>query len=143
MGSRRNMENKQWQNPMSADSLASMPDSADKGDFIKIDSVFSGVNRTILSKNFQGGKIACVFGGAEIDLTQADITGTVTIKMEVVFGGVKLIVPSNWGVQSDIDGAFHNVDDKRKYNSAITADPNKMLILRGSAVFGGVEVKSY
>ena len=137
------MENKQWQNPMSADSLAPMPDAADLTDFIKIDSVFSGVNRTILSKKFQGGKIACVFGGAEIDLTQADITGTVTIKMDVVFGGVKLIVPSNWGVQSNIDGAFHSVDDKRKYNSAITVDPNKMLILKGSAVFGGIEVKSY
>ncbi len=117
--------------------------SADKTDSIKVDSVFSGVNRTILSKNFQGGKMSCVFGGAEIDLTQADINGTVVIKMDVVFGGVKLIVPANWGVQSDIDGVFHNVDDKRRYNAAVGVDPNKMLLLKGSCVFGGIEVKSF
>lgn len=117
--------------------------STDKADFLKIDSVFSGVNRTILSKNFQGGKIACVFGGAEIDLTQADINGAAEIKVDVVFGGIKLIVPGNWGIQSYIDGAFHSVDDKRKYNSVIAVDPTKTLVLKGSAVFGGVEVKSY
>lgn len=117
--------------------------SGDKNDFIRIDSVFSGVNRMILSKNFQGGKISCVFGGAEIDLSQADIQGTAVIKVDVVFGGLKLIVPANWGVQSYIDGAFQSVDDNRKYQSAIDIDHNKMLVLKGTAVFGGVEVKSY
>lgn len=128
--------------------LTNMPESStytgtNKSDFIKIESVFSGVNRTILSKNFQGGKISCVFGGAEIDLAQADITGTVLLKMDVVFGGVKLIVPANWAIQSDIDGIFQSVDDKRKYNASTGVDANKILLLKGSCVFGGIEVKSY
>lgn len=51
--------------------------STDNNDFLNIQSVFSGVQRSVLSKNFQGGKVSCVFGGAEIDLTQADINGRV------------------------------------------------------------------
>lgn len=117
--------------------------NADKSDFLRIDSVFSGIDRTILSKNFQGGKISCVFGGAEIDLTQADINGNVMLKMDVVFGGVKLIVPPHWSISSEIDGAFHNVDDKRRHGAGSIADPSKVLTLKGSCVFGGIDIKSY
>ena len=67
--------------------------SADKSDFLCVDSVLSGDNKSVLSKNFQEGKTACVFGGAEIDLLQTDFNGTVLLKIDVVFDGVKLIIP--------------------------------------------------
>lgn len=111
------------------------------GSIIKINSVFSGINRSILSKNFRGGKIACVFGGAEIDFMQADIHGTAVIKIEMVFGGVKIIVPQNWTVINEVDGVFHGVEDKR-YKAVIT-DPDKVLVLKGSAVFAGIDIRSY
>lgn len=117
--------------------------TTDSNDFLKVDSVFSGVQRKVVSKNFQGGKVACVFGGADINLTQADINGKVEIKFDVVFGGAKIIVPPHWNIYNQIDGAFHGVDDKRKFNSAVVIDPEKILILRGSVVFGGIEIKSY
>jgi predicted membrane protein len=115
----------------------------DSSDFLNIDSVFSGVQRTILSKNFQGGKVTCVFGGAEIDLTQADFTGTTILRLEAVFGGIKLIVPPHWQVMNEIDGVFHGVDDKRRSPAGAYNDINKKLILKGSAVFGGIEIRSY
>jgi predicted membrane protein len=115
----------------------------DSSDFLRVDSVFSGVQRTVLSKNFQGGKVACVFGGAEIDLTQADINGTVMLKLEAVFGGIKLIVPPHWQVINEIDGVFHGVDDKRRSPAGAYNDINKTLVLKGSAVFGGIEIRSY
>ena len=117
--------------------------TTDSTDYLKVDSVFSGVKRNIVSKNFQGGKIACVFGGADIDFTQADIQGKVMIKLDVVFGGAKLIVPPHWTIYNEIDGAFHGVDDKRKYSTVTGLNPNKVLVLKGSVVFGGVEIKSY
>lgn len=119
------------------------PADAERGDTVKIDSVFSGVDRAILSKNFKGGRISCVFGGAEIDLLQAELAGTAVLKMDVVFGGAKLILPAHWNVQSEIDGVFHSVEDKRKYNPAVGSDNSKLLILKGSCVFGGIEIKSY
>lgn len=115
----------------------------DGSDYFDIHSVFSGVKRTILSKNFQGGSISCVFGGVELDLTQADIPGKAIIRLEEVFGGTKLVIPSDWVVQNEIEGIFHGVEDKRKYHSAATANPNKVLILRGTSVFAGIEIKSY
>jgi predicted membrane protein len=124
------------QEPVAADTI-------DSSDFLMVRSVFSGVVKNIVSKNFQGGKISCVFGGAEIDLSQADINGTVTIKLEAVFGGIKLVVPPHWSVQNDIDGVFHGIDDKRRFNPDATINPGKILILKGSAIFGGVEIRSY
>ncbi|MFN0081619.1 MAG: LiaF transmembrane domain-containing protein [Ferruginibacter sp.] len=116
--------------------------ATDSSDYLKIDSVFSGVNRIILSKNFKGGKIACVFGGAEVDLMQADFTGNIVIKMDMVLGGAKIIVPQNWTVVNEIGGVFHGVDDKRR-NNTVASDANKVLTLKGSVVFGGVEIRSY
>lgn len=115
----------------------------DSNDYLNINSVFSGVQRTILSKNFQGGRISCVFGGAEIDLTQADFTGTSILRLEAVFGGIKLIVPPHWQVINEIDGVFHGVDDKRRAPAGAYNDINKTLVLKGSAVFGGIEIRSY
>ena len=117
--------------------------TTDSNDFLKVDSVFSGVQRKVVSKNFRGGKVACVFGGADIDLSQADINGKVEIKFEVVFGGTKIIVPPHWTIYNQIDGVFHGVDDKRKFNTSVGMNPEKILLLRGSVVFGGVEIKSY
>ena len=120
---------------------AAMP--VDGNDFLVARSVFSGIKRNIMSKNFQGGNVSCIFGGAEFDFTQADFTGTAVLKLEMIFGGSKFIVPSNWTVQNEIEGVFHGVDDKRKFYSEAASNPAKVLILKGSAVFGGVEITSY
>ena len=115
----------------------------DNDDYLSINSVFSGVNRNIVSKNFKGGKATCIFGGADIDFSQADIQGKAVLNMEVVFGGIKLILPPNWTVINEIDGMFHGVDDKRKYLTLMADNTDKVLILKGSVVFGGVDIKSY
>jgi predicted membrane protein len=118
--------------------------STDANDLLKVSSVFSGVKKNSVSKNFQGGTINCVFGGAEIDLIQADIQGTAVLQFEVVFGGVELVVPAHWKVFNEIDGVFHGVDDERRYQPASETDaPEKKLVLKGSVIFGGVEIKSY
>lgn len=119
------------------------PSNIDSNDFLVARSVFSGIKRNIVTKNFQGGTVSCVFGGAEFDLSQADFTGQVVLKLEMIFGGSKFILPSNWTVQNEIDGVFHGVDDKRKWHTDAGSNPAKILILRGSAVFGGIEITSY
>lgn len=115
----------------------------DSSDYLMVRSVFSGVNKNVVSKNFKGGQISCVFGGAEIDLSQAEIAGPVILKFEVVFGGAKLVVPAHWAIQNEIDGIFHGIDDKRSFNPSASINPDKVLVLKGSAVFGGIEIRSY
>jgi predicted membrane protein len=110
-------------------------------DIIDIVSIFGSAKKNILSKNFKGGEVVNFFGGSEINLHQADINGPVLLDMTQVFGGAKLIVPSNWRIQSELVSVFGGVDDKRMAHANI--DPNKVLVLKGTCVFGGLEIKSY
>src|SRR5450432_2789566 len=45
-------------------------------DYISATTVLGGVHKNILSKNFKGGDITIFMGGAELNLSQADIQGT-------------------------------------------------------------------
>ncbi len=110
-------------------------------DVIDIVSVFGSAKKNILSKNFKGGEIVNFFGGTELNLHQADIHGPVLLDMTQVFGGAKLIVPSNWRIQSELVSVFGGVDDKRMAQPNV--DQNKILVLKGTCVFGGLEIKSY
>jgi predicted membrane protein len=116
--------------------------SADRRDFIEATAVFGGIKKSVLSKNFKGGEITSVMGGSEIDLTQADFTGTITIDVTTAFGGSKLIVPPTWDVHNEIAAVFGGVDDKRQI-MGVAMDPSKVLILEGTCVFGGLEIRSY
>jgi predicted membrane protein len=83
-----------------------------------------------------------IFGGAEVDFTQADINGRIIIDITQIFGGTKIIVPSNWQVVSDMAAVFASVDDKR-IKTTVNGDSNKILVLKGVSIFAGVEVRSY
>ena len=111
-------------------------------DYLDTVSVFGGVKKTILSKDFKGGEVVNIFGGAELDFTQADITGRVILDITQIFGGTKIIIPSHWQVVSDIAAVFGSIDDKRMRS---TAAPNseKILVLKGVSIFAGVDIRSY
>jgi hypothetical protein len=114
----------------------------DSRDYIDVTAVFGGLKKNVLSKNFKGGEITSFMGGSEIDLTQADFTGRIKIDVTNIFGGTKLVVPSSWDVQNDISAVFGGVDDKRQV-TGVVMDHNKVLVLDGSCVFGGIEIRSY
>jgi predicted membrane protein len=111
-------------------------------DFLDAVSVFGGIKKTILSKDFKGGDIVNIFGGAELDFTQADINGRVIIDITQIFGGTKIVVPSNWQVVSDMAAVFASVDDKRLRSTASLTN-DKVLVLKGVSVFAGVDIRSY
>ncbi len=104
--------------------------------------VFGGVNRKLMTKNFQGGKATVIFGGLDLDLTQVDFTGVVTLDLEVGFGGVKLIVPPHWDVRTEVSTIAAGLEDKRMFREG-GVDTNKVLILKGTLLFSGLEIKSF
>lgn len=114
----------------------------DANDVIETTSVFGGVKKIVLSKNFKGGEIFNFMGGTELNLVQSDIKGRINIDATNIFGGTKLIVPPTWDVQSDIVAIFGGVDDKRRI-AAEPTDPTKVIHLSGVCLFGGIEIKSY
>lgn len=105
-------------------------------------SVFGGTKKNIIAKDFKGGDISNVFGGTDINLMQADIQGNAMIDITNIFGGIKLIVPAHWNIKSEVVCLFGGIDDKRML-SKDSSDTGKVLVLKGTCVFGGIDIKSY
>ncbi len=111
-------------------------------DSVSIDSIMSGINKRMLTKDFQGGKLTAAFGGIDLDLTQSDLSGIVTLQVDVIFGGIKLIVPPHWDIRVEVTNIAAGVEDKRVYRQS-EVDSDKILVIRGTVFFGGLEIKSY
>ncbi|UZD24568.1 cell wall-active antibiotics response protein [Algoriphagus halophytocola] len=111
-------------------------------DSVSIDSIMSGINKRMLTKNFQGGKLTAAFGGIDLDLTQTDFTGMVTLQVDVIFGGIKLVVPPHWDVRVEVTNIAAGVEDKRVYRQT-EVDSDKVMVIKGTVFFGGLEIKSY
>jgi predicted membrane protein len=110
-------------------------------DFIEEVAVFGGRERFINSMAFRGGKIVSVFGGSKIDLTRAQLAnGEAEMEIVSIFGGSTLIVPSDWNVKIEVFNIFGGYGDKRVRGQV---DFNKTLIVKGVAIFGGGEIKSF
>ena len=112
-------------------------------DFLEAVAVFGSIKKNIISKDFKGGEVSAVFGGAEINFMQADIQGRVELEVNQVFGGTKLIVPAHWEIKSEIAAVLGSVEDKRPLRNATLTDEKNALILRGTTVFGGIDINSY
>lgn len=129
---------KQFRNEMAN----SIPNSDQSNhDLLETISIFGGVKKNILSKNFKGGEVVCIFGGAEINLMQADFEGRITLEIIQVLGGTKLIIPSNWDVQPEMVAVLGGIEDKRQIHPGQVSD--KVLVIKGASVLGGIEIKSY
>lgn len=116
--------------------------SRHSGDIVTIEALFGSVQKRVLSKKFRGGKATAVFGGTEIDLSQADMIEEAFLNIDIAFGGIKLIVPPHWDVQVNVSQVFAGTEDKRFYPQT-NIEPTKVLIIKGSMVFGGLEIKSF
>ncbi|SHK80833.1 Predicted membrane protein [Chitinophaga jiangningensis] len=112
-------------------------------DRINATAIFGSVNKLVLSKDFKGGYVSAIFGGGELNFTQADIKDTAVLDVTAIFGGCEIIVPSNWNVIIDVTTILGGVDDKRNPELMRATTAEKTLVLKGSCIFGGVEIKSY
>jgi predicted membrane protein len=113
-------------------------------DYIDYVNIFSGAERQVVSDSFKGGKITAVFGGSEIDLTRTTLVpGVSELEVACVFGGTTLIVPDDWNIKIDIVPILGGFGDSRKLIPGRTVDTSKQLIIKGTVVFGGGEIKSY
>ena len=60
-----------------------------------------------------------------------------------MFGGVILIVPAHCQVKSELNVIMGGVEDKRNMQQNQVFPSDKILVLKGDVVMGGVEIKSY
>lgn len=110
-------------------------------DILEEDRIFGGGNIQVLSQNFKGGNLSYVFGGGDIDLREAKLAeGNNIMKIDCVFGGVKLKVPENWDISVESSGVFGGFNDARVRVSPENIDKSRKLIIKIEAVFGGGEI---
>lgn len=115
--------------------------SSEGNDVIEEVSVFGGGDRYVNSENFRGGEVISIFGGSKVDLTHTvmDPAGA-EIEIVSVFGGTVLVVPSDWNVKLEVFNIFGGFSDKRMKGPV---DNTKVLVIKGVAIFGGGELKSF
>jgi hypothetical protein len=104
-------------------------------------AIFSGFKRKITEGNFRGAHLTAIFGGGELNLRQAGMEGdSAVVYATAIFGGIDIKVPENWLVTSDGTGILGGFSDETSHPSATPGV--KRLIIKGEAIFGGVEVKN-
>lgn len=107
-------------------------------------AIFGGTNKQFTTQNFQGGEITAIFGGSEIDLTDCKLApGDQVIDVLFCFGGSTLIVPKNWNIVINITPVFGGFSHKTKKFMNPSENYAGTLIIKGIAIFGGGEIKSY
>lgn len=113
-------------------------------DYIDEVAIFGGGKKIITSENFKGGKVTCIFGGMELILTQSKLAdGIVELEVFAMFGGWTLIVPPTWQIKSEVVAVFGGISDKRMIGPEHVRDNTQQLVVKGLAMFGGGEIKSY
>jgi predicted membrane protein len=107
-------------------------------------AVFGGVERRVVTKDFRGGTVNAIFGGVDLDLSRAEMQlPQAELEINAIFGGVELRVPDTWHVLSSGQAFFGGYDDKTGSSDIVDGDtPRKTLVLTGSVIFGGVDIKS-
>lgn len=97
-----------------------------------------GGNVRKVAARFDGGEAIAVMGACEIDLTNAQIEREAIIDVLAFWGGIGIRVPRNWNVVSNVAAVLGGYDDR----TAETSEDAPRLIVRGSAIMGGIEVKN-
>jgi hypothetical protein len=102
-------------------------------------NVFSGSEIASRSEHFEGGSVGALFGGAEIDLRDAQPAPGAELDVFVAFGGAEIKVPEGWHVITHgmpIFGGFENVTAKERIPAGAP-----VLDVNATVIFGGLEVK--
>ncbi|GAA0721461.1 DUF5668 domain-containing protein [Clostridium malenominatum] len=117
-------------------------------DVVDYVNIFSGLENKNLSKNFKGGSIIAIFGGASLDLRGSELAAEgAIIDATAAFGGIDIIVPTHWKVivtGVPIFGGWSNKTQSEQLGNNddfISVQP--VLRVKCVAAFGGIDIKNY
>lgn len=103
-------------------------------------AVFSGVEQKgkfIVAKNC---RVAAIFGGCLIDLSQAQFESRDSrMSVSAIFGGVEILVPSGVRVEISSLPIFGGIS-KKIHNADLQGDA-PVIHINAKAIFGGIEIR--
>lgn len=101
-------------------------------------AVFSGQDVNYSGEVFKSAEVNAIFGGVNIDLSDAVITDGAVLDICCIFGGADVILPADVNVKINTNSIFGGVSDKRATKPASGA---VTLYITGSCIFGGADIK--
>jgi predicted membrane protein len=119
-------------------------DTIDPRDTLEESAIFGGIEKRLNSREFRGGRLQAIFGGIELDLRDADMLGNeAVIHANAIFGGIEMRVPETWYVATRGQGVFGGFSDSTRFSAPADPEkPKKTLIVLGTSLFGGVEIRN-
>jgi len=98
-----------------------------------------GSGRTVNSPDFVGGDVVVVMGACELNLVNSKIETEAVVDVLAFWGGVEIQVPPDWVIESHVLPLLGGVSNR---SANPTSGDGPRLIIRGSAIMGGVEIRN-
>ena len=110
---------------------------------LDISVTMSEANERNRSDEFRGGDITCVMGTVKLDLTEAEVAEPpARIHVDIVMGGLEIVVPDHWIVQNDTARTMGEVEDNTESRRSAAIDGGATLVISGSVVMGHAKIAS-
>jgi len=119
-----------------------------KGDINDLDTIndnliFGGGEYHITSNNFKGGSINAIFGGGKYNFRNSQLAeGIQILEVNLIFGGLDIQIPEDWDIKLEVTSILGGFSNKT-YSHNTNINPKGQLIIKGSAIFGGGEIKRF
>lgn len=105
---------------------------------LDLTAVLGGFQRKVTTQDFRGGDITTVMGGVDLDMRTASLNGTAVVNVFALMGGISIKVPTDWTVELEGTPILGGFDEKTMQPK----DASKRLVVRGTAIMGGVEIRN-
>jgi predicted membrane protein len=112
----------------------------EQSEFVRSFAFMSYCDLHPVAHSVRGGDLTAVMGGIKLDLRDTGMEGEqITIEVFAFWGGIEILVPSDWLVSSKVTTLIGGFVDSRRPSKVI---PTKTLIVRGFNLMSGIEVKN-
>ena len=101
-------------------------------------ATFGGIKNNFKGQEFKGANIDAIFGGVELDLTEAIINHDQIINANAIFGGIDIKASKGVNIKVKSTSIFGGVSNKLKndYNESLPT-----IYINAFCLFGGVDIK--
>jgi hypothetical protein len=100
-------------------------------------AVLNGIELRSRARAFRGGSMLAWFGGIAVDLREVELAPGARLSLHTLFGGIAIKTPPGWRIESELKAFAGGVETRTPAQD----DPDSpVLMLTGSAVFGGIAV---
>ncbi len=104
-------------------------------------AIFGSEEINLDKEEFTGCELSAVFGGVNLDLTNAKLKEDVIINASAIFGGIDIIVPKDINVKIVSNCIFGGASDERHIKNKKEEENERTIYVNATCIFGGLDIK--